>query len=393
MQTRRLFIGAALLLLVGPLAAGEAKKFIVGIAGAKEIDFARDHFSIGIVDGWVSSKDGFFKALLSKRKKMVVGIEGEVTLFDNEVVKQAIVHNNEDIGRRLDRPWGLNLMLQSRVPADVSSRLEFRIALHRDDRIAQIFKAAEDSNAAIVADLFAKDWAGYAKFVSSIFKSVFGTDKTNYPFYARIDVPHSDSSGVHEMKEHYIVLIAPSSDKDRGLQDMDQSKLAYDASKRQLLYGSDIMKGRTYVVLKVSLARGYEILQLLYESKAAWAVLARETLDGMATGSAKNAEDLQGLSAERLKHLNAELELLIKEHRFTKYERAVALYAFCNEAIVAIEKRGKELGLPKSPVADLTNYRDRIAKRFGLSTELALEMKSEAATFKLRGFQESRGER
>ena len=134
MQTRRLLTGAALLLLVGPLAAGEAKKFIVEIAAAKEIDFARDHFSIGIVDGWVSSKDGFFKALLSKRKKMVVGIEGEITLFDNEVVKQAIVHNNEDIGRRLDRPWGLNLMLQSRVPADVRSRLEFRIALHRDDR-------------------------------------------------------------------------------------------------------------------------------------------------------------------------------------------------------------------------------------------------------------------
>lgn len=364
------FVGLVIVSMLCAAEAGEARKFIVPIAEAQDIDLEKHHYSVGIVNGWIDRKDSFFRRLISDNKKLVIGIRTGVKLFDGDTIDVAAAKTNEDVSAILSRPWGLNTMLLDRVPGDASSRLSFRIALHKEDRIAQIFGAVEATNVDVVTDIFAKQWAGYAKFVGKLFERIFGTDKTQFPFVAELDVPHSDSASRGVMKEHYIVLISPNSDKDGpNIQNMDQSKLAYDAETGRLLYDEQPFEGRTHVILKVSRGRDYDINALLFQSKAPWAVLARNTLHAVPTDHAKNRDELVAIAADVRKQLQTTLALLLKELRFTKFERAMALHRFASNAIEAIEERCKDLNVLRLryPTRDLKRFRKEIANRFGIS--------------------------
>jgi hypothetical protein len=180
----RVFSGLWLLfaVAVGTAFGGEAKVYTIKLANAAEIQSDSDHLNIIFVGGWVSSKDGFFRRLLSSNSKTAATISATGTYFDGDQLKNSWVIENSDIGGKLDRPWGVaNKILLSDIPADtLIPNISVKFEIHKDDRLKQILGVFQ--NAEPKAGPAVEPYLTYATMVDGFFTSVFGTDKTKYPF-------------------------------------------------------------------------------------------------------------------------------------------------------------------------------------------------------------------
>jgi hypothetical protein len=71
MTKTRLFCFVQYILTIAtPMFAAEAKPFYIPVTGARDIVFAQDHLTVSLLQGWVSSKDSFLKALFSRADKL-----------------------------------------------------------------------------------------------------------------------------------------------------------------------------------------------------------------------------------------------------------------------------------------------------------------------------------
>ncbi|MEO7144226.1 MAG: hypothetical protein ABI165_12085 [Bryobacteraceae bacterium] len=356
-----------------PMNAAEAKIFYLPSPRGNEIVLNRDHISVSLLHGWVSSKDSYFRALLSHKSKLAIGIDETVQYFDGGRSGYSKLLENSDIQRDTGRPWGAVLTLIDSQPGDADPSLTFRLAIYRDDRLSQILDAAKGAEPPDVTgqvDL----WTGYGRLLSAVVSNIFGTNSTNYPFLLSVDIKAGGLAGGGRMREHYLVGIAPNQDDDKLLPALDARKLQYDEASQRLTYDGETLLDHSYVVLKVSKGDPVDITQMIAESEAPWAVLAVTQFLSIPTADAQNKDQLVMLSRSPLTQLKTELDLLKTEHRFSAYDRAVALNAFAAESRGAIAAACAAHQVPAAacPTADLDQFIAQIQRIFGLPAGVTL---------------------
>jgi hypothetical protein len=281
-----------------------------------------------------------------------------------------------NMGIQASRPVGQTIQIHDKVPGDINTRMTFKLALHREDTISNVIKAVESTKAELPADLFAGPWIGYSKLVSEITKTLFGTTDTDYPFYWTGDIKTNDIvSSDGQMKEHYIVLVSPRKDGDEEFRKLKKSKLVYDATEREVLYEGAPLTRWSHAVLRIAKTDPYRIDQLVFESTAPWAVLARSQFLTLPLSNVGDLKELNRISQNAVVQLKNEIELLNKEHRFSKFDRAVTLKNYTEFVIREInsycEKRLK-VPMDQCPVGELTQFSSSIVRSFGLQDTAAL---------------------
>jgi hypothetical protein len=355
--------------------AAPAQRFTLKVQPAEDINLDFDHYKVTVIRGWVSAKDSFFKSVLSDKTKLVVSIEEEIGFFDKDKLNLSSLFENTDIKKNTNHPWGQNLLVLNNIAADADSKLNFRLAIHREDRISQIFQGLKASEADLGTDVLSAPWIGYAKAVGNIFNTLFGADQTSIPFSWTGNIKLADvMSSPKIMFGHYIILLAPNKSGDTFPLEANATKLSYDEGSQQLKYSDPPYNGtsitdRSFLVLKVSKAEGYNIPQLLFESSAPWAVLAVAQFLVIPTNDAKNVDQLSTLATNLKTQLENEIELLKREHRFSKYDRAVALRSFAVHSKDEISKKctAVQVGIAQCPVGELQQLIDQIGSTFGLA--------------------------
>jgi hypothetical protein len=343
----------------------EAQRFMVKTSPAENILLSRDHFNVTILKGWISSKDSWFIALLSRPEKLIVSIEEEVTFFDKEKVNKTSLFDNTDIKPTLNRPWGLNILLLNNIPADADARLVIKLTINRNDRLTQLFNALDASNADMPAEIFAAPWYGYAKAVNSILRVFLGTDAKSFPFIWTGDIKLSDVVVGDALSSHYIVLISPNSDKDQFFSKIDASKISYDVSQQQPTYDGQIIYDHSYLILKVSKAEPYNVGKHLLDSTEPWAVLGCQFMNIPLKG-VKTSDQLSTIEDNYYAILNNMIDLLKRERRFSMYDRATALMYFAGRVKDELSKKCNELKLDPCPTTSIQQFIDYIARTFNL---------------------------
>ena len=152
------------------------------------------------------------------------------------------------------------------------------MAAYKEDRFKQIidaFKGAQPSSPPAGFSLTVEPYLTYATIADTLFGTLFGTNKTTYPFLIETGLLDNSVKSTNGMYEHYIVAIAPNVDGDIWLNNLDGSKLTYDETSAVLRYDGAPVKDHTYAVIWVGSAPPSDIPRMLFSSKAAWAVLAR----------------------------------------------------------------------------------------------------------------------
>ncbi len=363
----------ALFILTPAAFGGEAKVFSIKPSNSTEIKADTHHLDIIFITGWVSSKDNFFKSLLSSSSKTAAAISASGTYFDGDQLKNAWIVENQDVGNKLDRPWGIaNKTLLSAIPADtLIPNIIVKFEIHKDDRLKQLlglFKAAEPATGATV-----EPYLTYATMVDGFFTSMFGTEKTKYPFLMDVGLSDPSVKSAHGIYEHYIIGIAPSKDGDSWLDSLDGSKLSFNMSTKQLTYDGNNVTDHTYAVFLVQRAESPNVPQLLYNSRAPWAVLALGTFYQAPLPKIAKKEDIQGVETQYIKNLGDCVGLLQRELRFSAFDRASAMYAFAQRAAELVTYACKEGNVAQADckTAQLNAYESGISNIFPLENALA----------------------
>jgi hypothetical protein len=333
----------ALLFIVCVVSANPAVKKLVKV-GNEDIDINRDHLNVRLLAGWVSAKDSFFKALISDKSKLIITSEREAAFFDPETkLSLTSLYENKDVKKNTDVSWGQNFTLIDNLPADVSPSIKLQVFINRNNRLTQVFDAAEQSKALLPADIFTSQWFGYGKVLASLINLFFKADQPSAPFDWTGNIGQDFVNG-NKISSHYIILIAPRNAADGPVvQALDASKLRYDENSSLLMDGADQLKDRSWVVLKVEKGRGFDIKDQLNNSRAPWAVLANSQFIFSTTSGLKNVEQLSTYSENILQQLKNEVDLLIREPRFSKFDRATALRGFALTAKGRIDERCSDL--------------------------------------------------
>jgi hypothetical protein len=202
----------------------EAKVFYVPLNQADDIVLDRDHMTVSLQHGWLSSEDSFLRRLLSRPSKLAIRIDGSVEYFDHDKSTYSKLLENSDIQPRTDRSWGAVLNVMDSLPADSMPTFSFKLAIYRDDRLNQILNAAKGAEPAGLISRI-DNFIGYGKLLSALLTSVFNTNQTNYPFLLTFDIKASGLPVSGKMKEHYEISIAPNTDGDSFLASIDATKL------------------------------------------------------------------------------------------------------------------------------------------------------------------------
>src|SRR5207244_403586 len=109
----------------------DAVSFQVRPANSQQLRLKKDHFSVSLIRGWISSNDGFFQSVLSKKDKLVISIKASTSFFDGASNDFTFALENTDIAKKTDRPWGTSKLLLDRIPADCGSSIDLKAAIDR----------------------------------------------------------------------------------------------------------------------------------------------------------------------------------------------------------------------------------------------------------------------
>jgi hypothetical protein len=357
----------------------DAWRYVITPSDAANIDVERDHYSVAFIQGWISDKDNFFKAVFSNKKNGLIQITTVNRFFEGEPVVSENTASFLDLRSNTNRPIGQAIQLLDQVPGDADTRVTIKIALHSEDTIATVIQSLEDSRAALPADIFAGAWIGYSRAVSGVLTRLFGTNSGSYPFYWIGDIRISDvlnSRGI--MKEHYIVLISPQRDNDRSFATLDGRKLTYDQITRRVLYDGNPLSDWSYVVLRVAKGRAVSVDRELYQSIAPWAVLGRSQFISVSVSDG-NLDQIRASANGLVGQLKNQLDLLVGERKFSKRDRGLAIHTFTTRAIEAIRSACSRAQIPNAqcPTSQLEQFRTATGKSFEFdertNREIALE--------------------
>ena len=365
----------------------DAAKYDVMIPNAKTISVTRDHYSVSFLYGWISTRDSILRRIFSKSKDGTLQVSSGNTFFDGETTSAENVVSLQDISGSINRPIGQSTTIVDNAAGDIDSRLTIKLAVNRDSTISDVVSALESARSSLPADMLSAPWIGYAKAVDAVTKQMFGTNAAEYPIYwtgdVKVNVPTADG-----FNEHLIVLISPHDDDDQEFRKLQASKLSYSPRDQRVLYDGSQLTDWSYIVLLVSRSDGFNIPQLIFESNAPWAVVASSEFVFSRSSTAKNVEQLEAVADNAVAQLKSEIDLLNKEHRFSRYDRAVALRSFAQRSVEAVKRQCTKLNLTtgQCPTGDLQQFSDNIAGSFGLSADAntAAQLKIDAASVSVK---------
>lgn len=358
----------------------DAVSFQARPANYQQIRLNKDHFSVSLVRGWISSKDGFFKAILSQKDKLVISIKANSTFFDGASNDFAFALDNTDIAKNTDRPWGTSKVLLDRIPADSGSSIELKAAIDRKGRLTAIFDAIKTNEPTGGVAIDSIPWFGYSKLVAGVVTAAFGATKSSYPFKWAGDIKAGSVLTPDTISEHYLIIISPAKDGDNYANTLDGSKLSWDEKQQQPTYKGEIIRDHSYAVLKISKAARYDIPRLMFESTAPWSVLAVNQFFAPPSVDVEDGKQVAKLSRGVTDQLKTELELLKKEHRFSAFDRAAALYSFAGRSKSLIQRLCKQKNIvdAQCDTSDLENFQASILTYFKLPESDLQDVKTDA---------------
>ena len=311
-------IAVALVVLTGCIChAREAKVFMTKAPNAAEIASDRGHLNLVFVTGWVSKKDGVLYRIFSSATKLTAQADAAGTYFDGDKLTNSWIIENTDISHDLDRPWGAaNKTLLFDIPADTADvSFTLKMAAYKDDlfkKLIDSFKSSEPGTGVAV-----EPYLTYATVADGLFSTLFGTNKTTYPFLIDTGISDNNVKSPTGIYEHYLVAIAPNSDKDEWLKSVDGTKLSYDDGSKNLKYDGQLVKDHTFAIIMVSSGPEPNIARLMFESKAAWAVLAATDFYTSGLPDISTKDDVPKQDKTMTLQLGACIDQLKRELRFS----------------------------------------------------------------------------
>jgi hypothetical protein len=266
MKLTRVFFSVLLCLSATEVSATPAKVFSIKMPNPIEILSDKGHVDMTFVTGWISSKDSLISKILSNNTKIAASASATGTYFDGDQLTNSWIVENTDIGHTLNRPWGIaNKPLLSAIPADtLVPTFTLEMATYREDRFKVLIASFQSSEP--TSGLSVEPYLTYAKMVDGFFNTLFGTDKTKYPFSLKAGLAADNVKSPKGMYEHYIVAISPNSDKDTWLEQLDGLKLSYDSAANKLTYAGQLVTDHTFAILRVGDAKAPDIQKLLLSS-------------------------------------------------------------------------------------------------------------------------------
>jgi hypothetical protein len=364
----RIFFAFMLCLSPTGVSATPAKVFSIKMANPIEILSDRGHVDMTFVTGWISSKDSLIGRILSNNTKIAATASATGTYFDGDQLKNSWIVENTDVPHKLNRPWGVaNKPLLSAIPADTLVTLfTLQMATYREDRFKALIASFQSSEP--TSGLSVEPYLTYAKMVDGFFNTLFGTDKTKYPFTLDAGVADISIKSPKGMYEHFIVAISPSSDKDTWLEQLDGLKLAYDSAANKLTYDGHLVTDHTFAILWVGAAQAPDIQKLLLSSKAAWAVLALTNFYNATLPEIAAKDDVPKIDKAFVQQLAACVDQLKRELRFSAYDRAVALRAFAERAkqMTATACAAKNIAAQDCKTPQIDSYENGIDRVFDI---------------------------
>jgi hypothetical protein len=350
---------------------GEASRYILLRSGGATINPKTDYFTISLAQGWLSKNSRFLESLFSSDAKSDILLQSGTTFFDGQKVETALTFSNQDIKKNVSKSWGFNPQLYDKLPGDAAPDISVQVAISTADNVAKILAAVDASKASVPADVIASPVLGYARVVSGVFRALFGTDATKYPFIWQGSVkaasPAITAAG---MKEHYIVLIAPRDAGDQTYKNLTVANLAFDEANQRLTYNNVPVVDWSFAVFAVQKTTPYDIDLLMNgQSNAPWAVLGVNVFRVIPTADAAKVEQLQTLAKSLVAQLNNMTDLLKRELRFSAYSRAVTVASLATRARDQIKIRCTALAIPDAqcPVSELDQVANSAGRLFGLS--------------------------
>jgi hypothetical protein len=216
---------------------------------------------------------------------------------------------------------------------------------------------------------------------SRVISSIFGADKSTYPFIWTGDIKTGSVVSANALSEHYLILISPTHNGDSFVNTIDATKLAWDDNLQQLTYNNAVLTKYSYAVLKVVKGDRYSIPALMFESTAPWSVLAISQFFVPSGLDAENAQQVTKLSRGTTDQLRTELDLLKKEHRFSAFDRAAALYSFADRSKTVLQRLCKKKNIPDNQcdLSDLDNFENSILTYFNLPASDLQDVKKDSA--------------
>jgi hypothetical protein len=351
--------------------ATPAKVFSIKKQNPVEIPSDKGHIDMTFVTGWISNKDTLISKLLSSNQKLAANASATGTYFDGDQLKNSWIVENTDVPHTFDRPWGIaNKPLLSAIPADtLITSITLQMGTYREDRFKSLITAFQSSEPA--TGLAVEPYLTYAKMVDGFLSTLFGTDKTKYPFTLDAGLVDANTRSANGLLEHYIVAISPNANQDRWLEGLDGTKLAYDPAGNRLTYNGDLVTDHTFVILWVSSAQAPDITKLLFNSKAAWAVLALTNFYNATLPEIASNDDVPKVDKAFVPQLAACVDQLKRELRFSAYDRAVALRAFAERSkqMVAAACNVKNIAAADCKTPQIQSYEDGIDGIFGIKND------------------------
>src|SRR5258708_3026249 len=101
--------------------AVDSWRYVVYPQNGELIDPKKDHFSVSLIQMYVSSKDSLFRRIFESNKNAAVTVGSTASFFDNKdpIATQRLA-TLQSLGSQVGRPVGLVIQLQNNIPADAA---------------------------------------------------------------------------------------------------------------------------------------------------------------------------------------------------------------------------------------------------------------------------------
>lgn len=312
-----------LLALISVCAKGQAvQRFSINDSPGTDIDLSKDHYSVAIVGGWVSSKNSALKTLLSSPQPLTISIDTTLRSSDpgSTPVSISEIFHSPDKRSRLDQPLGFDSKFLTNLPGEIQTQLVIKMTIPKEDRLAKVFDQLDSNKQALPANVFAAPWIGYSKVVNSILGSFVGTSEPSYPFYWQGAI----NLGAGSLKQGYVVLVAQNRTGDAFFS--SPITLTREEATGLIFNNGNRLTDHTYVVLRVFKDVGFTDFEreMVNSTTEPWAILARKQLDAqvlkVALQKATSKETLKATSDNIAGQLIAEKELLANDKRLSGFD-------------------------------------------------------------------------
>ncbi|HXQ71361.1 MAG TPA: hypothetical protein VN844_12775 [Pyrinomonadaceae bacterium] len=148
------------------------------------IDLSKEHYSVEIVGGRISSKDGLIDTILNQNSTLIGSFKQNIMIGGGKQLTVNKLYQEVDIRRLIDRPIQTGVALVDRIPGDYDAQINISYVVNRDKRLTEVFKALEQEQNALTeagTDILTGPWLGYAKVATRLMETLFDAGRDKYP--------------------------------------------------------------------------------------------------------------------------------------------------------------------------------------------------------------------